>query len=105
MSDLAWDSEAERFLQLSPEDRWKWFAKLLFALTMLARNTYVVGGNGLADPERMRCFNELTHRTAQQLKNFAVGYKGMPDTTFLKGVGSELAALGIKPDRLVEMLR
>jgi hypothetical protein len=105
MNTLAWDSEAERFLKRALEDRWKWFAKLLFALTMFARNTYVVGGSGLADPERMRCFNELTHRTAQQLKNLAVGYKGMPDTTFLEGVGRELAALDINPERLVEMLR
>ncbi len=105
MSDPAWDSEAARFLQLSPDDRWRWFAKLLFALTMHARSTYVAGGDGLVDPVRMRRFNELTHRTAQQLKDFAAGAKGMPDTTFLKGVGAELVALDIKPERLVEMLR
>jgi hypothetical protein len=105
MSDPAWDAETARFLQLAPEDRLRWFAKLLFALTMLARNTYVPGGDGLVAPERMRRFNELTHRTAQQLKDFAVGARGMPDTTFLKGVGAELAALDIKPEGLVQMLK
>ena len=105
MSHSLWDSESERFLTLSPDNRWRWFAKLLFALTMLARGTYVIGGSGLVDPDRMRRFNELTHRTAQQLKNFAAGSQGMPDTTFLKGVGEELEALGIKPQGLVEMLR
>jgi hypothetical protein len=105
MSHPSWDSETERFLALSPDNRWRWFAKLLFALTMLARGTYVVGGSGLADPDRMRRFNELTHRAAQQLKNFAAGYQGMPDAMFLRAVGEELEALGIKPQGLVEMLR
>src|SRR5271163_1630973 len=105
MGSSAWDSEIARFLQLSPDDRWRWFAKLLFALTMFARNTYVVGGEGLVDPEKMRRFNELTHRAAQQLKNFAAGARGMPDVTFLKGLESELVTLGIKLERLVEMLR
>ena len=105
MSSFSWDSETTRFLQLSPDDRWRWFAKLLFALTMLARSTYVAGGEGLAHPERMRRFNELTHRTAQQLKDLAAGSRGMPDTIFFKAVGNELAALDIKPEKLVEMLR
>jgi hypothetical protein len=105
MNGSAWESETARFLQLPPDDRWRWFARLLFALTMFARNTYVVGGEGLADPKKMRRFNELTHRAAQQLKNFATGNSGMPDITFLRGLGIEMAMLDIKPEGLVEMLR
>jgi len=32
------------------------------ALTVLARDTYEVGREGLTDPSRLRCMNELQHR-------------------------------------------
>jgi hypothetical protein len=47
MIDSVWESETARFTSLPLEERWRWFARLLFALTMLARTTYVVGGDGL----------------------------------------------------------
>jgi hypothetical protein len=105
MIDSAWESETARFIGLSLEERWRWFARLLFALTMLARTTYVVGGDGLIQPERMRRFNELTHRVAQQLADLAAGSQGIPDVPFLKGVGEEIVALDLKRDWLIERLK
>ena len=105
MINPVWESETARLMGLPLEERWRWFARLLFALTMLARTTYVVGGDGLIQPERMRRFNELTHRVAQQLKDLAAGARGIPDAPFLAGVGEEIVALGLKLERLVEMLK
>jgi hypothetical protein len=104
-NDPAWASEAARFLELPSDDKWRWLAKLLFAITMLARGTYVVGGDGLSEPERMRRFNELAHRVAQQLKNRASGISGLPDAAFVKSVGEELVSLGVNMIGLRELLR
>jgi len=105
MIPTVWESETARFMSLPLEERRRWFAGLLFALTMLARTTCVVGGDGLIQPERMRRFNELTHRVAQQLKDLAAGFRGIPDEPFLEGVGEEMIALGLKLERVVEMLK
>jgi hypothetical protein len=105
MTNPSWEAESIRFSNLLGEDRWRWFAGLLRALTMIARSTYTVGGNGLDQPERMRRFNELTHRVASQLRENIDGIAGRPDAVFLKMIGEELAALGIDAESLIKMLR
>ena len=101
----SWDSEAERFLTLRDEDRWKWFARLLYELTMLARSTYAVGGNSLNEPERMRRFNELFHRIASQQRDDIDGIAGRPDAVFMRLLAKELTALEVDVHSLVEALR
>ncbi len=66
---------------------------LLFALTVFARDTYTVGGNGLDDPARMRRFNELMHRTVTQLRNEISGNPGLPNDVFGKMVSQEVDEL------------
>jgi hypothetical protein len=105
MTNPSWESETDRFLNLPGDERWRWFARLLFALTMTARNTYTVGGDGLDQPERMRRFNELNHRVASQQRNYADDRAGMPDEVFLKMIGEEFSALEIDAERLTQMLR
>lgn len=100
-----WSSEAERFLTLKGDARWRWFARLLYELTMLARGTYTAGGTGLDSPELMRRFNELVHRIASQQRENIEGIAGCPDDVFLKLVGEELVALKVGVSSLIEMLR
>ncbi len=94
MTDSTWEGEIQRFLRLSGAARHKWLADLLFALTVFARDTYTVGGYGLDDPQRMRRFNELTHRAVNQLRNELSGSGGMPDGVFGQMVSEEAHALG-----------
>ena len=100
-----WSSEAERVLALKGDTRWRWFARLLYELTMLARGTYTAGGLGLDDPERMRRLNELVHRIASQQRENIEGIAGRPDDVFLKLVGEELVALKVNISGLIKMLR
>ena len=100
-----WNSEAERFLALRDNARWRWFARLLYELTMLARGTYTAGGTGLDDPELMRRFNELVHRIASQQRENIEGIAGCPDDVFLKLVGAELVALKVGVRSLIKSLR
>jgi hypothetical protein len=105
MNTDVWAAEVSRYCGTAASDRWRWLAKLAFLLTVLARDTYVVGGAGLVDPVRMRRFNELAHRVSGQLKSKAAGTEGIPDQEFGKMVGEELTALGISLDSLVGHLR
>jgi hypothetical protein len=100
-----WNSEAARFLTLKDDARRRWFVRVLYQLTMLARGTYTAGGLGLDDPERMRRFNELLHRIASQQRENIEGISGRPDDVFLKIVGEELAALKVDVTSLIKMLR
>jgi hypothetical protein len=68
MSVSLWDGEAARYIQMPASERQQWLARLLFASTALARDTYVAGGEGVDDPVRMRRLNELMHRAAGQLR-------------------------------------
>jgi hypothetical protein len=42
-------------------------ARLAHEMTVCARETYVVGTEDIADPQRLRMFNELLHRITGQL--------------------------------------
>jgi hypothetical protein len=76
MNTDAWAAEVSRYCATPASDQWRWLAKLAFLLSVLARDTYVVGGTGIADPIRMRRFNELAHRVAGQLQSKAMGKEG-----------------------------
>ena len=104
MSSSTWESEAARFLALDGHGKQTWLANLLFALTVFARDTYTVGGDSLDDPQRMRRFNELSHRTATQLRNHISGTPGLPDETFAQMVGEEMGVLGFSKEDLMKLM-
>lgn len=68
MSAESWQQEAPRVLVLDDAGRRKWIVSLIFQLTIMARDTYTVGGEGVDDPIRMRHLNELIYLAASQLQ-------------------------------------
>jgi hypothetical protein len=105
VNNQSWNTEIIRYLALNRAERSKWMANLLFILTMHARDTYTVGGAGLDDPERMRRFNELTHRSVTQLRNQVNGRSGLPEETFVTMIGVGIEELGLKVDYVVDELK
>jgi hypothetical protein len=77
------------------EDRQRWLAELLFALTVLGRETYAVGSEALNEPGRMRRCNELMHRVAAQLRIEFSCAKGMSLEPFARMIATEASALGL----------
>lgn len=75
-----WDGEAKRYLGLSPEERRRWLAQLVHAITMFTRGTYVAGGLGVEDPEKLRRCNEFAHRIADHLRGYTIEHPGMSET-------------------------
>jgi len=52
----------EVYIRLSREERIHFLLCLAHELTIVARDTYAVGGRGLQCPERLRAINEIQHR-------------------------------------------
>jgi hypothetical protein len=50
------------FRQYSPREQIDFLVYLAHALTILARDTYEVGTEGITNPSRLRHINELQHR-------------------------------------------
>jgi len=105
MNSSDWDSEMAAFPSMPSDDRVQWLSKLMCALTVFARSTYTVGGEGVDDPSKLRRFNELFHRVASQLRDTAVRKNGRPDDVFVKGLTESMRELGIQPSSLLGYLR
>jgi len=63
----------EIFRRYSPQEKIDFLVHLAHALTILARDTYEVGGESLTQPARLDCITEVQHWV---LKGFSVLIKG-----------------------------
>ena len=55
------------FSSYSVEEKKEFIARLMYELTLVARDNYEVGGDGLTNPQRMRRINEVQHRVGAYL--------------------------------------
>ena len=66
--------------RLSDEELPKFLVRFAYNLTVVARNTYVAGGNTLEKPTAMRGLNEIAHRVlAYALHAFNAKQVQLPD--------------------------
>ncbi len=75
----------EVFSTYSPDEKIDFLIQFAHALTILARDTYEVGTEGLSKPSRLRIINEVQHRVTSFLialmKNDVKRY---PDDTLVR---------------------
>ncbi|SRR6266511_5040775 len=57
----------ETFCHYSPQEKTHFLIQFAHAMTILARDTYAVGEEGLRNPSRLRIINELQHRVTSFL--------------------------------------
>ena len=73
------------FSSYSVEEKEQFLAHLMYELTILARESYEVGRDGLTDPQRVRLLNEVQHRVSAflwaLLRNDSQRY---PDDVFVR---------------------
>ncbi|HZH32435.1 MAG TPA: hypothetical protein VEY11_16850 [Pyrinomonadaceae bacterium] len=55
------------FVSYSSDEKAEFIAQLIYELTLIARESYETGGDGLDDPRRVRYINELQHHTSAYL--------------------------------------
>ncbi len=77
------DKAASLFSSLTSEEKISALISLASYLTVWARDTYAVGTDAVAEPERLRLHNEIQHRVIGQLhKIFVDDEKRYPDAVF-----------------------
>jgi hypothetical protein len=57
----------DTFCKYAPQQKIDFLVQFAHALTILARDTYAVGEDGLTNPSRLRIMNELQHRVTGYL--------------------------------------
>jgi hypothetical protein len=55
------------FCHYSDQEKTQFLIRFAHALTIMARDTYAVGEDGLTNPSRLRIINELQHRVTSFL--------------------------------------
>jgi hypothetical protein len=55
------------FSSFSPDEQKEFVAQLMYELTVVVRDSYEAGGDGLSAPPRVRRINEVQHRLAAHL--------------------------------------
>ena len=55
------------FVSFSSDEKAEFVAQLIYELTLVARESYEAGGDGLDDPKRVRHINELQHHMSAYL--------------------------------------
>jgi hypothetical protein len=58
----------DTFINFSPQEKMHFLIRLAHMLTILARGTYEVGGEGVTEPSRLRLINEVQHRITDFLR-------------------------------------
>lgn len=56
------DKSLDIFLSYSTKEKEEFIARLIHEITLIARDNYEVGQDGLTNPQRVRRINEVQHR-------------------------------------------
>jgi hypothetical protein len=79
------DQTIDTFSNYSPQEKIDFLVHFAHTLTILARDTYEVGGEGLTQPARLRRMNEVQHRVMGfLLALMKQEVKRYPDTVFVR---------------------
>ena len=58
------DNAIQVFVSYSHSEKKEFLAQLMYELTLIARDSYEVGQDGLTNPQRVRRINEVQHRVS-----------------------------------------
>ncbi len=101
-----WKHELDRYIKFDFEQKVVWLSRLLFSISMFARDTYEPGTVYVEKPIELRRFNELLHRIASQQLDIALGEsERMPDEQFFTMISEEIGQLGLDAGNLIGLLK
>lgn len=101
-----WELENRRFSPLPKGQKIFWLAKLMFLLTVVARDGDMPGGDSFAGPEKMRKFNEIVHKVVSHQVALIQNEKPqLSDDMLFETVADELQALGVDVDYVAKNLQ
>ncbi len=72
------DSEIGHFTEMTSVDQGRFIARLMYELTLEARNYYGHGGEQPIDANRLRFLNEIQHRLSRFIEQILLDDPGRP---------------------------
>jgi hypothetical protein len=66
------ESEIRHFTELSPLDKARFMARLMYELTLEGRNFYSGGGAQAIDADKLRFINEIQHRLTRFIEQILI---------------------------------
>jgi len=82
-------TNATAFSALTEQQQILVLSAYAFDLTMVAREGYVAGGDGLSDPQLLRRINEVQHRVTSAILSRLTGdTERYPDEDLIKVIGA-----------------
>jgi hypothetical protein len=66
------DSEVRHFTDLSSVDKARFMTRLMYELTLEARNFYAAGGEQTIDANKLRFINEIQHRITRFIEQILI---------------------------------
>ena len=100
-----WIRELKHYTSLIREQKLLWLSRLLFLISMFARDTYELGTESVSKPKELRHFNELLHRISSKQLDTFLNETGIPDNQFFEMISEEIEWLSIDIEGLIEKLR
>ena len=102
----AWHRKQLWFSSATREEQVRWLSRLLFQISVFARDTYEVGTDNLTNPQKMRRFNELMHRiTLHQLAFIDDDPKRFSDEIFFQFLSESLQEVGLRRSDVLKFVK
>jgi len=103
--DEQWEEELAKFSKMVQSQKIIWLSRLLFFVSMFARDTYQVGTDYVEQPEKIRKYNELLHRIASYQLEIAINKEvRKPDQQFFLMLAAAIDEVGINVSTLVGVM-
>lgn len=95
--------ELSKFKEMTQLQKIIWLNRILFLVSMYARDTYQVGTIGLDKPEELRRYNELIHRISGYLLKVSTDSSDvMPEWQFFNMLNESINELNFKTSTLLD---
>lgn len=78
------DQAIASFADMSRDEKVHFLALLACEITVAGRETYEVGGDGVADAPLLRQLNEVQHRMVAAMRDLIGGEARLPDETLMR---------------------
>ena len=104
--ERVWLKELQHYAPSISDRKIFWLSKLIYFLSMMARDTYDVGTPNVIFPQNLRKYNELIHRVASaQISLLKQDEKRMPDDVFFSFLEGAFIELNINVENFLSFMK
>ncbi len=101
-----WYEELSKYTSMMQSQKIVWLSKLIFFISMFARDTYQIGTVQVDKPEELRLYNELVHRISSFLLELETEEPGcIPEDQFFSMLFDAIEELNLDVSTVIDEIR